>query len=99
MRDAAGELADALEPLRLAELRLEALALGHVTAVQHDALDVRVVELPVGHGLDVDPGAVAVRIRHSTGLAGAWSRAIAAMKSIARGRSSRWIRSASGVPS
>ncbi len=58
VRDPAGELPDALEALRLAELSLEALPLRHVAAVQHDAPEVGVLELSGGLRLDLEPRAV-----------------------------------------
>jgi hypothetical protein len=77
VRDAAGELAHALEPLRLAQLRLEPLALGHVRLFSTMPCTSGVVELAGGRRLDVDPGAVGPRMRHSTGFRGASSRATA----------------------
>ena len=100
VRDAAGELAHALEALGLAQLSLEALALGHVAAVQHDALQVGVVELARGDRLHGQPAALArracaTRAERQTRPADAAS----ASEASAACRSSGWIRSATVAPS
>ena len=71
MRDAAGEAADRLHLLRLAQPLLEAralgigeLALGDVAQVHHHRADARLVQQVADRVLDPAPGAVLVADAH-----------------------------------